>query len=618
MDKSLAERIAASEIARARVEEALRESERYQSESRTLRDSLATRDATISQVLHSLGERDAQLAALQTEHSKIVPVLEATSKSHAQLEADLQAARARANAVAAELRSSEETAASLKLQIKHAESDIDGTRAELAAIKSQAAAYLEQLTSRDYRTGFDLNMFRELDAQVGTAQVGQLVAQTERDQLQNQVALLEAKIASQLETIDKLQSAAAANTATLAQQSNELKRAETARAQLTAQLAKADGEVTRLNAELSARERALAEARASAAGEAKRVTELLAQAEQRQADQESQIQKLLADHSAQFKQLSDQHTAQVQQMSAGHSTQVERMSVDHSAQVERMSADHAAQVEEISAELKAQLARTKAESEAQLTKLLAEAELRDQEMGVLVVHLQEARRPIQVIEAEVKRLSDELAAKTAAYDESAEENRKLRATLERTRGALEEREFLIRRLERSESNNANVLGRIQTSIERLGGAPMPLAPAGVTIVSGAASSVDFTPEFVRVDGDRSISFPLARRTRIGRAAGCELQVDSSSVSRNHALALVGPRDVIIEDLNSTNGVIVNGRKVTRQLLSDGDLVNIGEVQFRYVAKPANRSTEPRAVEARAVEPRAAEPAPIDSAKTGGF
>jgi len=310
--------------------------------------------------------------------------------------------------------------------------------------------------------------------------------------------------------------------------------------------------------------------------------------------------------------------------------QVERMSVDHSAQVERMSADHAAQVEEISAELKAQLARTKAESEAQISKLVAEAELRDQEMVVLVAHLQEARRPIQVIEAEVKRLNDELAAKTSAYEESAEENRKLRATLERTRGALEEREFLIRRLERSESNNANVLGRIQTSIERLGGAPMPLAPAGVTIVSPSATStsVDFAPEFVRVDGDRSVNFPLVRRTRIGRAAGCELQVDSSSVSRNHALVLVGPRDVIIEDLNSTNGVIVNGRKVTRQLLSDGDLVNIGEVQFRYAAKPAHRSTESRVVEPRAAEPRAAEPVPSDSkpsasgatgeAKTGGF
>lgn len=627
MDKALAERIASTEAARARVEEALRESERYQTESRTLRDSLATRDTTIVQVLHSLGERDAQLAALQTEHAKIVPALEATSKSNAQLEADLQAARARANAIAAELRASEETAASLSVQIKRAESDINSTRSELTAVKSQATAYLEQLSSREYRSGFDMNLFRELDAQVGTAQVGQIVAQTERDQLQNQVAALEAKLAAQTEAIDKLQSAAAANTSTLAQQSNDLKRAETARAQLTAQLAKADGEVTRLNAELSARERALAEARAASAVEAKRVTELLAEAEKRQAEQESQIKKLLADHSAQFKQLSAEHTAQVQQISTGHATQVDRMSAEHSAQVERMSADHAAQVEEISSELKAQLARTKAESDAQLSKLLAEAEARDQEMGVLVVHLQEARRPIQVIEAEVKRLNDELAAKTTAYDESAEENRKLRAALERTRGALEEREFLIRRLERSESNNANVLGRIQTSIERLGAGPAPSAPAGMTLVSSSAPATDFTPEFVRVDGDRSVNFALVRRTRIGRAPGCELQVDSSSVSRHHALVLVGARDVIIEDLNSTNGVVVNGRKVTRQLLSDGDLISIGEVQFRYAAKPGQRSTEPRAIEHKAPEARAAEPAPVDStandsaapaAKTGGF
>jgi ABC transport system ATP-binding/permease protein len=43
---------------------------------------------------------------------------------------------------------------------------------------------------------------------------------------------------------------------------------------------------------------------------------------------------------------------------------------------------------------------------------------------------------------------------------------------------------------------------------------------------------------------------------------------------------------VIEDLNSTNGVILNGRKVTRQVLSDGDIVTIGEIQFRYQAKPA--------------------------------
>jgi pSer/pThr/pTyr-binding forkhead associated (FHA) protein len=68
------------------------------------------------------------------------------------------------------------------------------------------------------------------------------------------------------------------------------------------------------------------------------------------------------------------------------------------------------------------------------------------------------------------------------------------------------------------------------------------------------------------------------------------------VSRHHALIVVGPRDTFIEDLNSTNGVLVNGRKVTRQLLGDGDAVTIGDVQFRYIARPLHGSPEPKPAE----------------------
>ena len=106
LERMLADRSSAVESSRSRVEEALRESERHQGESQTLKDSLAARDATIAQVLHSLGERDAQLAALQAEHAKIVPALEATSKSSTQLDADLRTARAQADARAAELQAS--------------------------------------------------------------------------------------------------------------------------------------------------------------------------------------------------------------------------------------------------------------------------------------------------------------------------------------------------------------------------------------------------------------------------------------------------------------------------------------------------------------------------------
>jgi chromosome segregation ATPase len=543
MDRLLNDRSSSVETARSRVEEALRESERAQIESRTLRDSLAAREATIAQVLHSLGERDAQLTALQAEHAKLVPVLAATSKSSTQLEVDLNAVRTQAAAVAAELKASRERTAALDAQVKRGETEVHLTRTELGTAKIQASSYLEQLQTREWRGGFDLNLFRELDAQVGAAHQGQSALETERNRLQHHVADLESKLAAQGDAIDKLQAAAAGNTTTLAQQSNDLKRTEQVRAQLAARLATADKEVIRLNGELSARERALTEAKAASSGEVKRATELLQAAEQRRAEQDNHIEKLRADHAAQLEQLTAAQSSRIAQIVAEHSEQV--------------------------------------------ASLQSEGETREQEMGVLVAHLQEARRPIQVIEAEVKRLSDELALKSAAHKEVDEENAKLRASLERTKGALEEREFLIRRLERSESNNANVLGRIQTSIERLGAA----AP-GSTAAPAAAPSSDWSAELIRIDGERPVTHVLSRRTRIGRATGCELQIESGSVSRHHALVVVGAREAVIEDLNSTNGVLVNGRKVSRQPLNDGDAVTIGEVQFRFIARPVQPAVAP--------------------------
>jgi pSer/pThr/pTyr-binding forkhead associated (FHA) protein len=115
-------------------------------------------------------------------------------------------------------------------------------------------------------------------------------------------------------------------------------------------------------------------------------------------------------------------------------------------------------------------------------------------------------------------------------------------------------------------------------MERLGAAVPTAAPAG------SPPQPELVAELIRMDGDRTITHTLARRTRIGRAHTCDLQIESTSVSRHHALVLVGPREALIEDLNSTNGVIVNGRKVSRQLLRDGDAITIGEIQFRFMAR----------------------------------
>ena len=57
-----------------------------------------------------------------------------------------------------------------------------------------------------------------------------------------------------------------------------------------------------------------------------------------------------------------------------------------------------------------------------------------------------------------------------------------------------------------------------------------------------------------------------------------------SVSRHHAVILVGPAHSIIEDLNSTNGVYVNGRRITRNTLKDGDMVVFGREQYRFAVR----------------------------------
>jgi hypothetical protein len=501
LQAAVTETHAATEQARARAEEAMRESERAQSEARTLREALVARDASIAQTLHSLGERDAQLFALQREHAKVVPDLEARSQASARLERDIKETNERSEALALDLEASRTTVSQLMERISRMDSELKANRRDLAAAKLQAESYLEILRTRDWRGGFNQNMFREWDDKIAVEQSGRGALEAECERLKAMTAALNAKIAEQNETIEKLNAAKMSEAAAFAKKAQETQEIERARAELLGKIAEANGERKRLETELAARDEAAAELRSRLGTETQRAK-------------------------------------------------------DSGAAAQAAGAKLAARIAEL-------------ESEAQT---------HEEEMTVLMAHLNEARRPIQGVQADFKRVSDELAQKVASLEEMAEENRTLHANLERTRGQLQERDLLIRRLERSASNNANVLGRLQTSIERLGGAPSA-APAS------AVASPDYVAELVRIDGEQPIIFTLARRTRIGRAPGCELQIDSQSVSRNHAMILKSARELIVEDLNSTNGVMVNGRKVTRHLLTDGDTLTVGEIQFRCVIRP---------------------------------
>ena len=82
--------------------------------------------------------------------------------------------------------------------------------------------------------------------------------------------------------------------------------------------------------------------------------------------------------------------------------------------------------------------------------------------------------------------------------------------------------------------------------------------------------------------DAGLTFRLLPNTlkTVGRAPRADFVVDAALVSRVHCrLTLDGAGTLEIEDLGSTNGTFVNGRKVGKTTLSDGDKLTIGRVEF---------------------------------------
>jgi pSer/pThr/pTyr-binding forkhead associated (FHA) protein len=74
------------------------------------------------------------------------------------------------------------------------------------------------------------------------------------------------------------------------------------------------------------------------------------------------------------------------------------------------------------------------------------------------------------------------------------------------------------------------------------------------------------------------------RTTIGRRPDNDIQVDNLAVSGLHAAVTTILNDSVIEDLNSTNGTLVNGELTQKHLLKHGDVIEIGKHTIKYVVE----------------------------------
>jgi len=78
------------------------------------------------------------------------------------------------------------------------------------------------------------------------------------------------------------------------------------------------------------------------------------------------------------------------------------------------------------------------------------------------------------------------------------------------------------------------------------------------------------------------------RTVVGRTPDNDLQIDSRFVSRHHCQIVTKANACIVEDLNSTNGIVVKSKRVRRHNLNDGDVITIGKHDLIYVDERSNQ------------------------------
>jgi chromosome segregation ATPase len=328
---------------------------------------------------------------------------------------------------------------------------------------------------------------------------------------------------------------------------------------------------------LAAQERQIQELTQASAASAQRVTELTEalQSSDRTAQAQSESLRVAVAHSDELEtQLAaerDRHAELVLQIS-GVRTQL----ADQVAASEKAKLAHEARVTGFAdaEKLQRETATQFSDLQETISGLQGELSTASERMGRLEEDLHAA-------EDQINRLESEQRHKDVRTDELVRSADSLQSRLGDALRSLSEREEQIRRLEAEAHANAAVFGNLQQSIKRLGSDENSVG--GVVLAEPPVENL--ARLLTRVDGESEVVHVLGRKTTVGRTPDNDIQIETSFISRHHAVLLTSARQSIVEDLNSTNGVFVNGRRISRQILQDGDAVTVGKTAFRFSIKP---------------------------------
>lgn len=221
-----------------------------------------------------------------------------------------------------------------------------------------------------------------------------------------------------------------------------------------------------------------------------------------------------------------------------------------------------------------------------IAQLEAEVGYKRQQVAAQLVELRERDQRLQTAATDADRLRRELSALRNELDETRATAARLERTVIDKDRALEARDARIATLHEELKQRLGAIEKLNAIDFSMPKGDSPAATRAVAKENGGDKVA--SPALLCLTGEAPKRFALTKKTTtVGRGQQCDLQILTHFVSREHARITVAGGTVLIEDLGSRNGVYVNAVRVDRHALQQGDLVTIGETQFRFMESMAH-------------------------------